>query len=108
MLKKLINWLFGLIKHDNVYKYTFVDDVPEIINSGTIYIVGNKGFYWQGVMLCPCGCKEQLYINFIEDQYPCWTYEILKRRRITLQPSLWRKTGCKSHFFVREGRIVWV
>ncbi|MBC7382939.1 MAG: hypothetical protein H7296_08075 [Bacteroidia bacterium] len=108
MLKRLFNWLLGLIKHDDLYKYKFVDDVPESISSGKIYIVGNKGYHWQGVMLCPCGCKEHLYINFIEEQHPCWTYKIGGEKKITLHPSLWRKTGCKSHFFVKKGKVVWV
>ncbi|MFX8036043.1 DUF6527 family protein [Acinetobacter baumannii] len=25
----------------------------------------------------------------------------------TLSPSIWRSKGCRSHFFVREGLIVW-
>ncbi len=108
MLKRLFNWLIGLIKPKDVYKYKYVDDVPETINSGIIYIVGNKGYYWQAIMPCPCGCKEKLYINFIEDQHPCWTYEIEDSKKITLYPSLWRKTGCKSHFFIRKGKTVWV
>ncbi|MDM9644782.1 DUF6527 family protein [Rhizobium sp. S163] len=27
--------------------------------------------------------------------------------RPTLHPSVWRNSGCRSHFWVRRGRIAW-
>ncbi|WP_416234769.1 DUF6527 family protein [Paucibacter sp. PLA-PC-4] len=25
-----------------------------------------------------------------------------------MHPSIWRKDGCRSHYFVRAGRVAWV
>ncbi|WP_394341525.1 DUF6527 family protein [Albibacterium indicum] len=58
-------------------------------------------------MLCPCGCKNILHMNLMEEESPCWSYSINKKNIITIRPSVNRIVGCKSHFFVREGKVVW-
>jgi len=107
MLRKLIKWLKSLFKKERIYDYEFVDDVPNRFKIRTIYIIGNEEYYWQIVMLCPCGCKKILHMNLMEDYAPYWRYEFDKRNRITLCPSVHRIVGCKSHFFIRKGTISW-
>ena len=34
-------------------------------------------------------------------------YKIDKKKRVTLFPSVHRMVGCKSHFFIRKGKIAW-
>ncbi|WP_338341959.1 DUF6527 family protein [Shinella sp. WSC3-e] len=38
---------------------------------------------------------------------PRWDIAVDAKGRPTLRPSVWRNTGCKSHFWLRSGRIVW-
>jgi hypothetical protein len=56
------------------------------------------------VIMCPCGCGEELAINLDGQAGPAWR---LYRRRgsCTLFPSVWRETGCESHFIVWKDQI---
>ena len=105
MIKKLLKWAEGLFRKK--YKYRFVSDVPDIIEPKTIYIIQNDGYSWQLNMRCPCGCKKTLHMNLMKEYKPYWRFEINKRNRITIYPSIHRIVGCRSHFFIRKGDIVW-
>lgn len=114
MLKLLFNWIFRLFRSitsqktaiDELYKFEFVDDVPDQPQFKTVYFVGEKKYYWQSIMLCPCGCKSLLYMNLMQDMNPYWTFKIDKNK-ISLSPSVDRFVGCKSHFFLKDGKIIW-
>lgn len=113
MLQKLLKWIGRLFKRkgassEKIFQYTFSEDVPDKFKRYVIYIIGSKECYWQLVMLCPCGCKTVLHINLLNEYKPNWSYEIDNKHSITLHPSIHRKVDCKSHFFIREGKIVWV
>jgi hypothetical protein len=58
------------------------------------------------VMACPDGCGERLTINLDERSGPAWRfYET--GYGVTLFPSVWRESGCKSHFIVWHDAILW-
>lgn len=57
-------------------------------------------------MACPDGCGEQLTINVDPRAGKAWRY-YLKAGRLSVFPSVWRTTGCKSHFIVWQSRIYW-
>jgi Family of unknown function (DUF6527) len=108
MFPKLPKWLSQFFKKEKLYKYKYVEDVPDELRSGTLYIICNDNCPWQVVMLCPCGCEKALHMNLIKDNNPRWKIKIHKKKKISLHPSVWRKVGCESHFFVTKGKIVWV
>lgn len=62
---------------------------------------------WGGVLLCPCGCRESIHVNFVRGHDAVWTYYVRRDGTITLSPSVWKNRGCRSHFFVREGVLIW-
>jgi len=58
------------------------------------------------MIACPCGCGERLVIHVDPRVQPSWRlYQ--RRRKITLFPSIWRESGCGSHFFIWGDRVVW-
>lgn len=57
-------------------------------------------------MACPDGCGEQLTINLDRRTGPAWRYYI-DGADFSLFPSVWRETGCKSHFIVWRSKIFW-
>jgi hypothetical protein len=59
------------------------------------------------VFRCPCGCHTDIFLNLLKDAKPIWRFHISKKNKITITPSIWRKVGCKSHFFIRKGKIEW-
>jgi hypothetical protein len=55
---------------------------------------------------CPDGCGEQLTVNLDERAGPAWRH-YQDGKRLTIFPSVWRDTGCKSHFIVWRSKIYW-
>jgi len=56
------------------------------------------------VLKCPDGCGEELAVNVDREAGKAWR---LYRTTglLTVFPSVWRDTGCESHFIVSRGRI---
>ena len=90
------------------YTYKYVEDLPQIIESNIVYIVGENDFYWMLGFECPCGCHSTINLNLLDDTFPSWKYTIFNNNLITLRPSIRRVNGCKSHFFIKKSRLVWV
>ncbi len=57
------------------------------------------------IMACPCGCGEIIPINLDVRSGPAWELYDGKTDGLSVFPSIWRDTGCKSHFIVWYGRI---
>jgi hypothetical protein len=110
-MKRLFKWICRLVgklfSKEKLYGYQIVEDMPEKLNDDIIYIFDHMGFHWQLVMICPCGCKTPLHLNLNKDDKPCWTYSVDASKKISISPSLHRKSGCNSHFFVRKSKIDW-
>lgn len=108
MLKKLLRYFLSLFKQGKKFRYKIVTDIPQKLKYRTIYLTANDGYVWQAMMLCPCGCGIKLFINLIEEQKPSWYYTVNENNDISLYPSIHRKVDCKSHFFLRKGKVIWV
>lgn len=102
IVAKLAEWL------QPEHKYFFVDDLPEHVSDKSIYIVGGKEHPWLIAFNCPCGCNNLIQLNLLKDADPCWKYKVTKKKKINISPSVWRNTGCKSHFFIHKSKIDWV
>lgn len=83
-------------------------DMPERLEAGTLYLVGEGEHVWAVAFLCPCGCGESVQLSLLRDSQPRWRAVENSDGTVTLSPSVWRTKGCCSHFFVRHGRIDWV
>ena len=92
-----------------VYRAETVDEVPpaRALHQARVYLVGEEGEPWQAAFLCPCGCRALIQLNLLSETRPRWTYRLGFWGVVTLSPSVWRKQGCRSHFFMRKGRIKW-
>jgi hypothetical protein len=63
---------------------------------------------WSVGFICPCGCHRKIELLLITDTDPHWIITVDSKKRPTLYPSIWLKNGCRSHFWVKRGKIVWV
>lgn len=97
---------FGFSIEKN-YKTIYSCEQPDKLKKNCIYVIGENGFNWFVVISCPCGCKEVIQLNLLKESKPVWDLIQHPDRSISLSPSVWRKRGCKSHFFFREGKVVW-
>ncbi len=91
---------------DIEYKYMFKDDVPDKLKDNTIYFIGEDPNFYQFVMLCPCKCGNILHMNLVPDTKPVWSYTF-NHDKVSFSPSVHRKIGCESHFFIKNSRILW-
>jgi hypothetical protein len=62
---------------------------------------------WAVGLRCPCGCGQRLEMMLLKEVKPRWDLFVDRRGRVSLHPSVWLREGCKSHFWVRTGKIVW-
>ncbi len=90
----------------DLYRVVLVDDEPDLVEPRRVYAVGENGHLWHATLLCPCGCGERISLNLLPDDSPCWV--LLESLGVpTLRPSVSRNVGCRSHFFLRAGKIEW-
>jgi hypothetical protein len=66
----------------------------------------DRGVLRSFVMCCPDGCGETITINLDPRTDKAWRY-YKKRNQISVFPSVWRDTGCRSHFIIWNHCIVW-
>lgn len=56
---------------------------------------------------CPCGCGEKILLNLSANKSPRWRVSVDWLRRPTAEPSVLQVRGCRSHFWIKGGRIDW-
>lgn len=83
------------------------EDLPDTILDGKVYLIGDEDMPWSAAMRCPCGCSEVIRLSLIPDDKPRWKATVLGDSTVTLAPSVWRTKGCKSHFILRQGKVIW-
>jgi hypothetical protein len=106
LLRRLWAWLGrALLRGERPTRSMVVAEVPETPEEQTVYLVGENGHLWCAVLLCPCGCGAVIQLNLVEGTRPRWTAQIDGDGAVTLAPSVWRSSGCRSHFFLRRSRI---
>lgn len=84
-----------------------IEDVPAIISDNTIFIIQDGNEPELIAFKCPCGCNENILLNLLKDARPQWRFRINQNKMIDINPSIWRKRGCKSHFFIKNGIVEW-
>ena len=83
------------------------DTPPKHLSTKHLYLARDDGEDWSIAMQCPCGCKDRLEMMLIKEVKPHWSLKTLDTAYPTLHPSVWRKSGCGAHFWVKNGRIHW-
>jgi hypothetical protein len=58
------------------------------------------------VLACPDGCGDLLTVNLDPQAGPAW--RIYRRDRgLSVFPSVWRESDCRSHFIIWQSNILW-
>lgn len=84
-----------------------VEELPDSLDGGTLYVLGEGHHRWSVALQCPCRCRAVIQLNLLPDAEPRWSLTTDRDGSVTLYPSIWRQKGCRSHFFIRKGRIEW-
>jgi hypothetical protein len=109
-IHKLVRWFKRkfFLNFSHKFKFDFVEDIPKQIPESKVLVVADGNQPDTLVFKCPCGCFSDIHLNLLIDAKPCWKYKITDSGKITITPSIWRKIGCRSHFFITEGKVIWV
>lgn len=82
------------------------DAVALLRDAGDVVLV-ERGRPRHLIVRCPCGCGDDISLNVDAEAGPCW--RILRRGdHLTVMPSVWRETGCESHFFLWRDEVDWL
>jgi hypothetical protein len=87
-------------------KVVRVRQLPDRVKKNTLYAIG-ESVTWLAALQCPCGCGDIVQLTLLQNESPRWSLRQEKDGSATLSPSVWRSKGCKSHFFITEGLVLW-
>lgn len=105
-MRRFLVWIAEKLGLWSCYRVAIDQDVPERIESRTLHLIGEQDKFWLAVMKCPCGCQDVINLPMSANARPCWK-AFIQSNKPTLSPSIHRTTGCRSHFFLKAGRVVW-
>ena len=104
----LSEWLKILFKKRRPrYVKRYVADMPDKLESETIYIVGEGGHLWFVAMKCPCNCGDIIQLSLEHDSSPRWDLSEHSDGTISLYPSIWRNKRCLAHFWINRSDVKW-
>ncbi|VAW79036.1 hypothetical protein MNBD_GAMMA12-354 [hydrothermal vent metagenome] len=112
MKRAIINFCKWLLKPlsqfwEKPYSVKYVEDSIDNPKKKTLYVIGALDEPWQAELTCPCGCKDKIVLPLNDSTKPHWSLIITANNTPSLSPSVWRSKGCKSHFFLKQGKIDW-
>jgi hypothetical protein len=83
------------------------DTLPARLPYRDLVLAREDGEDWCVGLRCPCGCGQRLEVMLLKEVKPRWDVMLDVRGRVSLHPSVWLRSGCRSHFWVRNGKVVW-
>lgn len=121
IIRKFYSWFLSLFSKkeievteiitkevSNAFSYSYEVDLPDTIKSKQILIIKDGVEPELLVLKCPCGCNQDIMLNLLKDTKPKWDFDFTSKDEINIYPSIWRNIGCKSHFFIKKGKVDWV
>lgn len=83
------------------------DSLPFCMPRRDLVLARDDGEDWCVGMRCPCGCGLVIELLVVAEAKPRWDIAVDTKGRPTLSPSVWLQKGCRSHFWLRNGRVHW-
>lgn len=83
------------------------DSLPAVLPKRDLVLARDGDEDWCVGMRCPCGCGMNIELLVVPEAKPRWDLAIDSMQRPTLMPSVWVHRGCRSHFWLRNGRVEW-
>jgi hypothetical protein len=107
LIRATRQWLRAKLHRPRPLRTQYHEELPDDLRPGVVYVLGENRFRWSVATLCPCGCGAVLQMSVMQEGRPRWQLHEHEDGTISLHPSVWRKEGCRSHFFLRRGKVVW-
>lgn len=103
----MVGWFTNLFSEEKDYTVVTSEELPDTYDKNVLYLIGENSVFWQAAMLCPCNCGDLIQLTLDTKGKPRWQVYLNKKMQPTLRPSVNRKVRCKSHFILREGKVIW-
>jgi hypothetical protein len=89
------------MKRLTTVKHLFVDEVPESLQPGTLYISVS---FSTAIHRCCCGCGQEVVTPITPTD---WKF-IFDGATVSLEPSIgnW-SLPCQSHYWIRRDKVIW-
>src|SRR5271156_4562751 len=99
----LLVWL-GLVERPR-FIARYAQSHPSISElSDTDFVIVRSGNFTKWACFrCPCGCGEKIALSLATNRRPAWKVTTDRLRRPTVEPSIWQRAGCHSHFWIKKG-----
>ena len=107
IFQRFWRWLFPKKLKPRQVHFIEGDTPPRVIEGRDLVVAREDGEDWAVAFLCPCGCNDRLELALIPEVRPNWKLSVSSESLPSLHPSIWRKDRCHSHFWLREGLIIW-
>ncbi len=86
-------------------KVVHVKFMPKKKEPDTIYISKDYGV---SIHLCACGCGTEAVLPFNQKGVK-EKWKLTEREgKVTFKPSILNTGKCKSHYFIRNNKVVWI
>ena len=79
----------------------------ENVERGIVYVIVNGGHAKWAYLRCPCPQHDVIRLNLSKQKRPAWTVRTKRNDAPDIFPSIWQLDGCYSHFWIRDGNVVW-
>jgi len=110
MLKSLWQWIKSTIEDRWLSRGIDIakgDFLPTKMPKRNLLLLRDGKENWSVGFICPCGCNRTVELHLLPEAHPHWKLTINQKGLPTLSPSVWLKDGCRSHFWIRDGKIIW-
>lgn len=105
-LSRILAWMGRFIGR-GTWLIEASEDMPEKPRPQRVYLVGEPEAPWAAAFICPCGCGELVRLSLLREDDPSWIASGSSGDLASLHPSVWRIRGCRSHFFIKAGKVIW-
>jgi hypothetical protein len=74
---------------------------------GDLVIIRRERLPRWAVLRCPSGCGDDVILNLDRRTGRAWSLYKGPGKLVSIYPSIWRDTGCGSHFIIWNNRVIW-
>jgi hypothetical protein len=79
------------------------DSLPRRLPRRDLVLARDESEEWCVGLRCPCGCGRTIELLLVPEASPRWDLALDAQGRLSLTPSVWINTGCRSHFWYGKG-----
>jgi hypothetical protein len=107
LLIKFLVWLRLLPRPQYLSYIVSEHPTPDEIKDGMMLVVKDGTLEKWACFRCPCGCGQRIQLSLSQTRRPRWAVLTDWLSRPTVHPSVRQLSGCKSHFWIKRGKIEW-